>query len=236
MAQTPPPTITPAPTPAPQRGDRTTFSDRVDAFVMWLITAVGQFAAVAANVYSNAVDAFNNAVSAAQSATIATTQANAAIATVGVQAFSGTKNYAAGEAAYSLVNGQTYRRLTAGTNATDPSNSSLWRLLSGNDINGTFEPIAITGTVIDLSLGNYFKTSKSANTTFTFTNVPAAGSSFMLELETLAANLMIGFPASVRSQSNIAPSFQANKSHRLSFISSNGGVRFAMSAATNYDI
>lgn len=34
--------LTPAPTPAPQRGDRTTFRDRVDAFITWLILLVGQ--------------------------------------------------------------------------------------------------------------------------------------------------------------------------------------------------
>jgi hypothetical protein len=64
MAQTPPPAIDPAPAPAPQRGDRATFSDRVDAFVTWLITAVTQFYALGVNVYNNAVDAFNSATTA----------------------------------------------------------------------------------------------------------------------------------------------------------------------------
>lgn len=53
MPVTPPP-ITPVPTPAPQRGDRATFSDRVDAFVTWLENATGEFEAVAQNVYDNA--------------------------------------------------------------------------------------------------------------------------------------------------------------------------------------
>lgn len=234
---TQPPNLTPTPTPPIQRGDRATFSGRVDAFITWLAAAVGQFAAVTTNVYNNAVEAFQSATSAAASAQVATTQAQAAQAVGGVLVFSPTKAYAAGEAAYSLVNGQTYRRITAGTSATNPaSDQTNWRLLSGNDINGAFVPITITGTVIDLSLGNYFKSSRSVNTNFTFTNVPAGGSSFVLELETLAADLIIGFPTSVRSQSNIPPTFQANKSHRLSFITSNGGARHAMSAATNYDI
>lgn len=51
---TPPPPITPVPTPAPQRGDRTTFSGRVDAFVTWLTNATAEFQAVADNVYNNA--------------------------------------------------------------------------------------------------------------------------------------------------------------------------------------
>lgn len=234
---TQPPNITPVPTPPIQRGDRATFSSRVDAFILWLVNAVTQFSVVATNVYNNAVEAFQSATSAASSAQIATVQAQAAQAVGGIMVFNPAKAYAAGEVAYSLINGQSYRRLTAGTSATNPANDQTnWRLLSGNDINGAFVPITVTGTVIDLSLGNYFKTSKSGNTNFTFINIPSGGSSFMLELETLAADLMIGFPTSVRSQSNISPSFQANKSHRLSFISSNGGTRFAMSAATNYDI
>src|SRR6185503_6563198 len=51
---TPPPPITPVPTPAPQRGDRSTFSDRVDAFVTWLEGATAEFEAVAENTYENA--------------------------------------------------------------------------------------------------------------------------------------------------------------------------------------
>lgn len=50
----PPPPITPVPTPAPQRGDRATFSDRVDAFVAWLEAATAEFEAVAQNTYDNA--------------------------------------------------------------------------------------------------------------------------------------------------------------------------------------
>ncbi|NIA00881.1 hypothetical protein [Massilia sp. CCM 8734] len=59
-----PPTITPVPTPAIQRGDRTTFSSRVDAFVNWLVAGASQFGAVATNVYNNAVDAAASATSA----------------------------------------------------------------------------------------------------------------------------------------------------------------------------
>lgn len=78
MAQTPPPGITPTPLPAPQRGERATFSSRVDAFILWLTAAVSQFAAVATNVYNNAVDAFQSAVSASNSAMSAESSANSA--------------------------------------------------------------------------------------------------------------------------------------------------------------
>jgi len=66
MSLTPPPIIDPPP-PAPIRGDRATFSNRVDAFVNWLILLVSQIAAVALNVYNNATSAFLSAQNASTS-------------------------------------------------------------------------------------------------------------------------------------------------------------------------
>lgn len=68
MAQTQPPNIDPVPAPPIQRGDRATFSNRVDAFIRWLVNAVTQFQAVASNVYNNAIDVYNNSRLAVQSA------------------------------------------------------------------------------------------------------------------------------------------------------------------------
>ena len=67
MSETPP-EITAAPTPAPVRGDRDTFSSRVDAFIAWLISAVAEFNALGSNVYTNAGLAETAADSAASSA------------------------------------------------------------------------------------------------------------------------------------------------------------------------
>jgi hypothetical protein len=236
MAQTTPPSITPTPLPAPQRGDRATFSSRVDAFIVWLTTAVGQFSALATNVYNNAVDAFNSTAAAANSAATAAAQANAAQATVGVQAFNATKAYAAGEAAYSLINGQTYRRITAGTNATNPANDQTnWRVLSGSDSNGAFIPVAVAALNIDLSQGNYFTKSISANSTFTFSNTPTAGASFTFRLS-LTASVVVAFPSSVRTPNNLPVQFVANKSYLLMFITDDGGARWRLVAAPNFDL
>ena len=129
MAQTVPPSITAAPT-APQRNDRTTFSDRVDAFVTWLIAAVAQFSAVATNVYNNAVDAYNNAVSGAASASAAAASAASAAATTGVVAWVSGTTYAIGDCRYSPVSLQTYRRKTNGAGTTDPSlDATNWTVL-----------------------------------------------------------------------------------------------------------
>ncbi len=115
MSQTPPPSITPAP-PAPQRGVRSTFSNLVDAFVLWLVNAVTQFGAVATNVYNNAVDAYNNAV-------IAQAQSQAAIAAVNAVPWT-PGSYVASPVAdvrYSPIDGKTYRCYVAVTGSTDPS-------------------------------------------------------------------------------------------------------------------
>lgn len=74
MAATPPPSVTPVPTPVPVRGDRSTFSARLDAFITWLATGVTQLAALVANCYANAVDAFDSALLAADQVGLAADQ------------------------------------------------------------------------------------------------------------------------------------------------------------------
>lgn len=65
MAATPPPGYTPPPADLPQRGDRATFSNRVDAWVTWFSTVIlTQLAAIVANAYANAVDAAASATAA----------------------------------------------------------------------------------------------------------------------------------------------------------------------------
>jgi hypothetical protein len=121
MAQTTPPTITAAPS-QPTRGDKPTFSARIDAFVAWLITAVAQFAAVATNVYNNAVDAYGSSVAASTSANTATSAAAAALATANVVPWASGTTYQQYANVVSPANGGTYRRKTAaGSGTTDPS-------------------------------------------------------------------------------------------------------------------
>ncbi len=78
MTQTVPPSITPSPV-APDRADRATFSPRATAWADWVKNhAVAEIAAVATNVYNNAVDAFNSATTALGSANAASDSAAAA--------------------------------------------------------------------------------------------------------------------------------------------------------------
>lgn len=78
MTQTVPPSITPSPV-APDRADRATFSPRATAWADWVKNhAVAEIAAVATNVYNNAVDAYNSAVAALGSSNSASDSAAAA--------------------------------------------------------------------------------------------------------------------------------------------------------------
>lgn len=131
MAQTTPPSMTPAPAQTPQRNDRTTFSTRVDAFVTWLTNSIAEFSALATNVYNNAVDAFNSATSAATQAgnalaqaTNAAASATAAAATANAAAWNAATAYALNANAISQVDFRTYRRKIPGTTATDPANDT----------------------------------------------------------------------------------------------------------------
>lgn len=75
-----PPFITRAPMPAPQRGDRATFSDRVDRWVTWMSAAPQEFQDLSDNVYDNAVAAFDSANAAAAAASQADAASGSAFA------------------------------------------------------------------------------------------------------------------------------------------------------------
>lgn len=107
--QTPPP-IDPVPTPPIQRGDRATFSSRVDAFILWLVAAVAQFRAVALNVAANATEALGFANAAATSASDAL-------------GYRGTTLTYRNEAQQARTDAQTFAQ-NASTSATDAATSA----------------------------------------------------------------------------------------------------------------
>lgn len=142
MARTTPPGIDPVPTPPIQRGDRATFSSRVDAFILWLVNAVTQFRAVALNVYDNAVDAFQSATGAATSATnagtSATNAANSATAAgtsatnaAGSATAAGNSATAAATSASNAANSATALTATSTTSNTLGTGSKTFTIQSG---------------------------------------------------------------------------------------------------------
>lgn len=123
---TSPPAVTAAPTPYPVRNDRATFSTRVDAFVTWLVAAIAQLVALVTNAYNNAVDAY-------ASANTASAAAASAIAATGAIAWVTGTNYVIGDGRYSPLDFQSYRRITNGAGAIDPSLDTVnWALVGSS--------------------------------------------------------------------------------------------------------
>lgn len=227
-----PPNIDPVPQPPIQRGDRTTFSSRVDAFILWLVNAVTQFAALASNVYNNALEAVQAAVSASTSAQTAMSAASDAVALINVSPWVSGTTYAKNTAVISQINFQTYRRRVAGAGTTDPANDPTnWAILTGD---GAFIPQVVTASSINLALGNYFTRTMTGNQTFTFDNCPSPGFSFTLELTVTAG--IVTLPTSVRTPDSVPYTLTAGKVHELMFVTSNSGARWRLAAATNYEI
>jgi hypothetical protein len=131
MAVTTPPPIDPVPTPAIQRNDRSTFSNRLDAFINWLVNAVLQFAALAANVFANATDAANSATVSATQAIQSAGSAQAAVAGSNAPIWVSGATYAIGDCRFSPSTFYTYRRKTAGAGTTDPAGDTTnWQVIS----------------------------------------------------------------------------------------------------------
>jgi hypothetical protein len=86
----------------------------------------------------------------------------------------------------------------------------------------SFTPVAVAGTDLDLSLGDYFTKTMAGNSAFTFSNIPT-GKSWTLEL-TITSGIW-SLPASVRWQGDLTPTLAAGKTHLLMFVTSNGGTR-----------
>ena len=107
--------LTAVPTP-PDPNDRTTFNTRAYPWAVAQQALGADVTREAASMYSNALDAYGSAVTASGAAA-------AAGATVWV---SGT-SYAIGNARFSPIDGQTYRRITAAAGSVDPSaDSANW--------------------------------------------------------------------------------------------------------------
>lgn len=142
-----PPSVTALPTP-PSTASPTNFDTQADAFLGALPTFQTQNNALAANVFANATDAATSATTAAAQVTLATNQATAAASSASMAGatlwVSGT-TYALGDARYSPINLQTYRRKTAGAGTTDPSlDGTNWQQINGSfGLGGT----ALTGSV-----------------------------------------------------------------------------------------
>jgi hypothetical protein len=104
------------------------------------------------------------------------------------------------------------------------------------DVSGSVRSNVTTVAALDVncSLGNYFIKTISANSSFTFSNVPASRAySFTIEITHTAGS--IAWPTSVQWPGTIAPTLTTGKTHLFIFITDDGGTRWRGAALTDYN-
>lgn len=141
---------------------------------------------------------------------------------------------------YLIRGGQVYKFSpnVIATNITAKSNNftAIQQFSEGLKTSKSYstEVITLVASDIDCSAGNYFYKSISTNTTFTFSNAPAAGYAygFILEVDHVGGN--ITWPLNVQWP-NVGPgALISGKRHNFSFKTRNGGLTWDASALTNY--
>jgi len=148
----------PTPAPAlsavpefPALSNRTTYNAMAYAFGTAMRVTVGpELAALAANVYSNAVGAAADAVTAQNSANTASTAASNALSASGAAVWSVATTYTVGAAVYSPINMRIYRCIVGITGGADPSaNGTNWQTVNNNmlvTVVGGTTQTAVAGT------------------------------------------------------------------------------------------
>ena len=147
---------------------------------------------------------------------------------------SGALSFAEATGVVSSVGGQTGAVTHAttwavGTGATAASNTDL-------DVSGTYagNVVAVSALNIDCSTGNYFTKSISANSTFTFSNIPSSRAfSFAIEID-VTGDRTISWPSSVSFPSATAPTLTSGKTHLFLFVTNDGGTSFRGASLVDY--
>lgn len=178
-----------------------------------MATRLGEIAVVT---YHNALAAHDRAQTAeqhkdaaAKSASDAAAAANAAATTVGAQQWQSGKPYAVGDAAWSPLNMQTYRRITAGAGALDPSlDPDKWALLGGV-FNRYDLASAATTTTLDLATSNVFRVDASSPCTLAFANEPEEGRAMGVLVKIIGSS-EITWPAGIAWDTETAPQLGAS--------------------------
>ena len=100
-------------------------------------------------------------------------------------------------------------------------------------VTGTVTTVA--STVIDCSLGNFYKKTISGNTSFTFSNVPS-GKAYSIVFDLTVTSGTVTWPGSViPPNSGTFPVLTVGKRHLIGFITSNGGTSWSLVSSTNYN-
>jgi hypothetical protein len=95
---------------------------------------------------------------------------------------------------------------------------------------------AVSALDIDCSTSNYFTKAISANSTFTFSNIPSSGKAFgfVLEVDVTGSSTSITWPASVKWPAGSAPSLTDAKTHIFTFVTVDNGSCWRGSSLVDY--
>ncbi len=128
----------------------------------------------------------------------------------------------------------TAKRDTANTFTGTNVFSSELGLSSGVALIGQYKQAVATVSAldIDLSTGNYFTKTISADSTFTFSNPGSGAVSFTLELTHTSGT--VTWPSSVKFPADTAPTLTAGKTHLFVFVTDDGGTRYRGAALADY--
>jgi len=104
------------------------------------------------------------------------------------------------------------------------------------NIDGPYKQVAeaVSALDIDLSTGNYFTKTISANSTFTFSNPPSSGTVGSFTLELTHTSGTVTWPSSVKFPADTAPTLTTGKTHLFVFITDDGGTRYRGAALVDY--
>ena len=93
--------------------------------------------------------------------------------------------------------------------------------------------VNMANDTIDCSQGNFFRRTINANSSFSFSNVPA-DRAYSLTLELTHTSGIIAFPPQVVWPEDIAPSVVSGKTHLFIFVTNSGGTRWRGALLKNY--
>jgi hypothetical protein len=102
-------------------------------------------------------------------------------------------------------------------------------------VNGSYRSniVAVAALDINCSLGNYFTKTISANSTFTFSSVPASRA-FAFTLELTHTSGTVTWPTEVKFPGDTAPTLTTGKTHLFTFVTDDGGTRWRGAALVDY--